>query len=164
MRETWVPNASPLIVLAKIGRLDLLEEEGRTLIVPAEVAEEVRRGPATDPARLAIERGWGGSPVREEADAEVLEWGLGAGESAVLGVARRSRAVAVLDDGEARAAARVLGCQVIGTLGVVLRARVRGRIASAADVLHALVRAGFRLDAAVVRAALLRVCGEPWTE
>jgi hypothetical protein len=34
MIETWIANASPVIALAKIERLDLLLVEGRTLLIP----------------------------------------------------------------------------------------------------------------------------------
>lgn len=40
MRETWIVNASPLISLAKVGRLDLLRAAEREVLIPAAVAEE----------------------------------------------------------------------------------------------------------------------------
>jgi predicted nucleic acid-binding protein len=47
-----VVDASPLITLAKVGRLDLLEASGLQLVVPEPVAQEVRRGDADDAARV----------------------------------------------------------------------------------------------------------------
>ena len=160
--ELWVANASPLITLAKVGALALLAPPGRQLIVPEAVAAEVRAGPASDPARLALEAGFAHALEPAEHDAGVLEWGLGAGESMVIAVARRRGAVAILDDAEARGAARVLGVRVIGTLGVVLLARREGRIESAAAVMRALQAAGLRLDPVLLREALARVVGEIW--
>jgi hypothetical protein len=69
---------------------------------------------------------------------------------------------ALLDDGEARACARALAVPVMGTLGVVLRARRLGRIASAAAVLRAVRNAGLYLDDHVIRAALLDLADEKW--
>ncbi|MDQ3583781.1 MAG: hypothetical protein M3495_20230 [Pseudomonadota bacterium] len=83
-RETWVLNASPLIVLAKSGRLDLLLDRARELLIPEAVAREVGAAPANDPARLALEAGFAGSPQVVQASGDVLEWGLGDGESAVF--------------------------------------------------------------------------------
>jgi predicted nucleic acid-binding protein len=40
--ETWVVNASPLIVLAKVGQLALLERPGHELLIPEAVRDEVR--------------------------------------------------------------------------------------------------------------------------
>jgi hypothetical protein len=34
MIETWIANASPIIALAKIERLDRLHVKGRTLLIP----------------------------------------------------------------------------------------------------------------------------------
>ncbi len=68
----------------------------------------------------------------------------------------------MLDDGEARACARTLRVPLIGTLGVVLRAQRKGKIARAAPVLSAHRAAGLRLDDAVVREALKSSTGEDW--
>lgn len=161
-RELWVVNASPLITLAKVGQLQLLERADRSVAIPEAVVAEIVAGPAGDAARMAIERGFGGAAVAVAPDTEVLEWGLGPGESAVLSLARQRKARAVMDDGEARAAARVLGVAVIGTLGVVVLARAEGRIPSASTVLHALRDAGFYLDDELLRRVLAETVGETW--
>jgi predicted nucleic acid-binding protein len=160
--SVWVVNASPLISLARIGRLDLLEAPALVLNVPEAVVKEVFAGPPSDPARQALERGFGGLPTGTPIDLRVVEWGLGAGETAVLSHALLTGATAVLDDGRARAAARVLGVTVIGTLGVVINARRTQRIDSASTVLRALRDAGMRLDDATIAAALVRSVGEEW--
>ncbi len=161
-RELWVVNASPLITLAKIGQLQLLVRPGATLAVPEAVADEVRAGPEGDAASHAVEQGFGGPRVAVVPDPEVLEWGLGPGESAVLSYARQHHARAVVDDGEARAAARVFGVRVMGTLGVVVLARLEGRIESASGVLRALRDAGLYLDDALLRRVLFQTVGESW--
>ena len=127
MAETWVLNASPTIVLAKIGRLDLLAGPERILLLPEAVALEISAGPEGDAARTAIARGEIPDRRTVTVPADVVEWSLGSGESAVIALARLLAATAVLDDFEARACARSLGVRVIGTLGVVLRARREGR-------------------------------------
>jgi predicted nucleic acid-binding protein len=42
MNDIWITNASPVIALAKIERLDLLWDEGHTLLVPKAVADEIQ--------------------------------------------------------------------------------------------------------------------------
>jgi predicted nucleic acid-binding protein len=160
--EVRVVNASPLIALAKVGRLDLLETPGLRLVVPEPVAQEVSRGEAEDPARVALERGFGAPFEKPPLDPDVLAWSLGAGESAVLAFARAHGGVAVLDDREARVAARVLGVRVTGTLGIVVSAAREKRIDSAADLIHALRSNGLRVDDRVVADALSRYLGESW--
>ena len=63
MRVTWVVNASPLISLAKIGRLDLLSAAEREVLIPAAVAKEILAGPAGDPASVALVARSLGEPV-----------------------------------------------------------------------------------------------------
>lgn len=131
--------------------------------MPGAVAREILEGPAGDPARTALEGGWGLIVNAPAAPAEVLEWGLGAGESSVLSWAlAHPSCTVVLDDGEARACAKTLKVPLIGTLGVALRARRNGRIPAAAPVLAALRAAGLRLDDAVLRQALKATTGEDW--
>jgi predicted nucleic acid-binding protein len=162
--DIWVVNASPIIALAKVGRLYLLHDLCSELLVPEAVVAEICAGPPSDPARQAVEHGWGARVAVDRIAPDLLEWGLGTGETAVLAVVmERKPATAVLDDAAARTCARTLGIEVIGTLGTVLRAKRKAVISSAADVLRALQVAGLRLDNNVIRSALEGV-GETWEE
>lgn len=158
--ETWVANASPLISLAKIDRLDLIAAAGRQVLVPAAVASEIRQGPEGDPARRAIEAGFAAPHAEVAVIPEVLPWSLGRGESAVLSLAHRMGATAVVDDRDARVAATALGIRSIGTLGIVLNARRSGTLAAAAPTILQLRAAGLRLSQSVVSEALWRAFGE----
>ena len=66
-------------------------------------------------------------------------------------------ATAIVDDASARAAARALGLPVIGTLGVVIRAKLRGLVPSAANIIADLRVAGLFLDERNVRDALKQI-------
>ncbi|MCX6066235.1 MAG: hypothetical protein NT121_10855 [Chloroflexi bacterium] len=55
MPERWVVNASPLIVLGKVGQLDLLTKLPQRIVVPDAVVSEIIAGPEGDAARLALE-------------------------------------------------------------------------------------------------------------
>ncbi len=160
--EVWVLNASPLIALAKVGHVDLLAAPGRSVVVPEAVAAEILRGHADDPARRALEAGLGLEVRRAALDPEVMEWSLGAGESAVLSLCRTLSALAILDDREARVAARTLGVRFSGTLGIVVQAARAGRIGSAAPVIRALRAAGLRLSDEAVAEALRQHLSESW--
>ena len=59
MNEVWVVNASPVIVLAKVGHLQLLKVLPDELLLPVPVAMEIQSGPGSDAARQALEGGWG---------------------------------------------------------------------------------------------------------
>lgn len=162
MAERWVVDASPLITLAKAGHLHLLDQLA-SVLVPEAVVREVEAGPGADPARRALENGWGARAAPREIPAAVLEWGLGAGESSVLALAlEESGRTAVLDDAAARRCAHSLGVATLGTLAVILRAKNAGLIPSASQVALALLGAGLRLDEKILKAALERGAGESW--
>lgn len=162
MSETWIVNASPVILLAQVGRLDLLERLCSTLLLPTDVAGEISAGPADDPARQAIERDWGERVATPAIGPSLLEWGLGPGETAVIACAERvASSTAVLDDRLGRLAAKAHGINVVGTLGVVLRAKRAGLIPAAAPVLQSLQEAGMFLRPSLLQQALRRVDETP---
>ncbi|MGH8655727.1 MAG: DUF3368 domain-containing protein [Gammaproteobacteria bacterium] len=162
MDKVRVVNASPLIALAKVGRLDLLTSRGQQLIIPEPVAHEVLAGPEGDPARLALESGFGTPFHPVGLDADVLAWSLGAGESSVLALARSLDAMAILDDRNARVAARALQVRFTGTLGIIIQGAREGHLGSAAELIRELRAAGLRLQDRAVAEALSRALGETW--
>ena len=163
MREGWVLNASPIITLAKVDRLDLLERLVPEVCIPPAVVKEVTAGPEDDPGRRALESGWGKRLPESGSRPEVLGWSLGAGETEVLSAAlEESGWTAVVDDAAARACARSVGVPVIGTLGVVLRAKRQGLVASAGEIIRALRQSGLYIDDHFVRTVLKQVAGEDW--
>ncbi|MGD0652756.1 MAG: DUF3368 domain-containing protein [Thermoguttaceae bacterium] len=158
----WVVNASPVIALAKIDRLHLLHDLCWKLLIPEAVVAEILAGPAIDPARQALERGWIVEVAPHSIVPDLLEWGLGTGETAVLAVAmERKPATAVLDDAAARTCAKAFGIPVVGTIGLILRAKQKAIIPSAADLFRSLREAGFYMDDNLVRSALEGI-GETW--
>lgn len=122
--------------------------------------QEIDAGPVHDSARRALNTGRLGTPVPVEPLATVLEWGLGAGETAVLSLAITQGALAILDDREARRADQALGVPVVGTLGSVLHAARRGHVASPTVLVQGLRAAGLRLDEKAVARAFQAILGE----
>jgi predicted nucleic acid-binding protein len=157
--EPPVVDASPLLVLSRTGRLDLLRLLGDSVIVPAAVAEEVRSH--SDEASRALDsEAWLdvriGVPIAET----ILAWDLGSGESAVLSWAlTHPGSVAVIDDYAARKCGEVLGLPVRGTLGLALLGKQRGHFESAREVVEDLRRGGLYLADELVERAL-RLVGE----
>jgi hypothetical protein len=85
---------------------------------------------------------------------------LGAGEKEVLALGMQvPGAVVILDERLGRLHAEALELAFTGTLGILLRAKVEGRIPRIAPLLEDLDRLGFRLSART-RAAVLRQAGE----
>lgn len=163
MAERWVLNASPLIVLSRVGLEGLLLSLAEQVIVPRPVVEEIQAGPILDPARQRLSAACFTIVDPPPPPAELLAWDLGYGETAVLSWAIANQGwTAVLDDGEARKCARAFSIPIKGTLAVVLMAKLQGLIPSAGEVIQALVNAGFRLDERLIRDALAGTVDETW--
>lgn len=156
-QQVWVINASPLILLGKLGHTDLLEGLANQVRVPDAVYAEVAAGRDDAGADAALI--WAQTRrVRDLAvPASILGWDLGAGESQVLAHCLAGGHLAVLDDGEARAAAKVHSVPLVGTLGVILRARQAGLISAARPLVERLLDSGSYLAADLVRQALAKV-------
>ena len=162
MKERWVVNASPMICLAKAGQIDLLLKLPGEIIIPAVVAEEIIAGPQGDPARQVLASGKF-IIVETGTLPEILAWDLGKGETGVLSYTKSNPGwTAIIDDLAARKCARSLAIPFIGTLAVVLLAKKRGLVASAADVMRSLQAAGLRLEDEVIRVAMKQIVGEDW--
>lgn len=162
MSERWVLNASPIIVLARVGQEHLFDALAHEVVVPRAVVDEIQAGPTGDPARQVVASGQftlvAATPVPE-----VLAWDLGTGETAVLSYAlEESGWTVILDDAAARKCAQSFGLSVKGTLAVVILAKQHGLIPSAADVLRSLLKYGFRLEEGVIREVLSRTVDEEW--
>lgn len=147
MSARWVCNASPIIALARAGRLDLLTEAGSEFVVPAAVAGEIRAGPEGCPA-VAWVSGAGARFVQgvESRDPAITAWDLGQGETEVLSWTRAHPGFeAILDDIVARKCAAAFRIPVRGTLGILVLAKRAGRLAAVAPLLSLLEQAGFRV-------------------
>lgn len=154
----WVTNASPLIFLAKLDRLDVLKRAASAVLVPSVVIDEVLAVP--DAAAAAIQestRTWLEVRPATETDFErFLSSELGDGEAAAIALAAEEKGRVLLDDHQGREWARRLDVPIVGTLGLLLAARVQGEIPSLRDEIEALRRAGFRASQQLVEAVLVQ--------
>jgi predicted nucleic acid-binding protein len=128
-----VTNTSPLILLAKIERLDLLGQLYETVLVPSSVYDEIRirSGRETEQVQTLIQSNML-HLRRAIADmVNSLPVDLGRGERETIALAIETDAdLVVVDDQEGRRIARNRGLRVTGTIGILIEARERGLIAS----------------------------------
>lgn len=162
MSELPVVNASPLIYLAHARLFHLFGQAGFPAVrVPSAVTLEIKRRGPQDPTVLAMQA----SPWLEEVDdveahPRVVAWNLGPGETSVISwAATHPGCSAILDDLAGRRCAETLGVPLVGTLGLVLRAKRFGRIESARPLVIKLREAGMYLSDRVLDRAL-RLVGE----
>jgi predicted nucleic acid-binding protein len=158
-------NSSPLILLGRISRIDLLAALADRVVVPRAVLEE-----------LAVKQGqdWIARTVLTDPGIEVVDdvptpsdvrkWNLGAGESAVVAFCLANTGYrAVLDDLRGRRCAQSLGVPLFGTLGVVVDARRQGLVPLARPLIAAIRGVGYYIDDKLIEAALSEV-GESWAQ
>ncbi|MGH8470330.1 MAG: DUF3368 domain-containing protein [Gammaproteobacteria bacterium] len=156
MPDQAVVNASPLIFLARAGRLEFLQLAAPEILVPAAVATEIRQFGADDPAVQALESTpWLKMVEVPAVPPPIQAWDLGPGESSVLAYAVAHRPmIAIIDDLSARHCAEVFRIPVSGTLGLVLTAKKRGVIPFARPALEHLRQSGMYLLDRVLNRAL----------
>lgn len=124
--------------------------------VPQQVYDEVAGSMHTDSAahRLA-DAGWIERASTGAIPTSIVEWDIGAGESAVIALAMGiPGATAVIDDLFGRKCALAHRIGVIGCVGLVIAAHRRGDIADPKSVLLELRSAGMRLSDSVIDRAL----------
>jgi len=145
-----VVNATPLISLALLGRLSLLNEMFDEVVVPRADHEEVVQGGAGKPGADALaEADWlKVVSVDVSITIEPLLLGLDAGELEVLLLARQIEPDwVIIDERLARRVAFAMGLPVKGTLGILLAAVLAGLLSrqEALDDLRRLVDRGIRI-------------------
>lgn len=132
-------NTSPLIALAKIRRLQLLKDLYGTVVMPPFVKVEcIDNGkeigaPDAYEIEKAVQEGWIKSAAldrkwKTRVNNLMQRAPIGQGEAEALIIAREKGIPVVLDDADARALARALGIEHVGTLMVPYEAVIKGLI------------------------------------
>jgi uncharacterized protein len=157
-----VSNTSPVTNLAAIGQLDLLRRIYGAVLLPRAVLDELNRGPNQPPVAEAETRGWiSVMPVANKALVASLLVDLDAGEAEAIALAVESHAdLLLIDERLGRQVAARFGLKTVGILGVLLKAKHDGHVASVKSAMDALkLEAGFYVDDELYQ-AVLRTAGE----
>lgn len=158
-------DASPLIGLARIGRLDLLTLLPPPISITTAVWDEVTRD-VTKPGIAAIQQAAAAGTFSVVLAGNPAEYPfLGRGEAQTLSAARMVGAAVIMDDAEARRfrdndpALAVAIPSMITTVGLVLLAKRAGAITRVQALLDALMAEQLYVHPAVYEQAL-RAAGE----
>lgn len=155
-----VSNTSPLLNLEIIGHLDLLRQQFGQVLIPRAVLDELKietNFPGAQEIGQALSSGW---VIRQEvADinlVRVLKHDLDDGESEAIALAIQQNAdILLMDEHDGRAMAKDMGVSVIGVLGILLRGKQNGQVASVRAAIRALRQnAGFRVSNHLVQQIL----------
>ncbi len=144
-----VCNSSPLIHLAKIGKLGLLRKFFDEILIPEAVYREcILEGGMRDDAKRIVGAKWiRVVGIENIALKKALNTVLDEGESEAIVLALQESAELILiDDYEAREFARTYGLKITGTIGILIKAKYEGDISNMGEVLEKLKRTGFWLS------------------
>jgi predicted nucleic acid-binding protein len=115
MQKTILSDTSCLILLEKIGELELLHEVFGEILITQEVADEYG---LNLPHWISVQ-----NPTNKTYQ-KILEASVDKGEAS-----------AIIDDLKGRNLAETLGIKITGTLGVILEAKLSGKIKSVKPLL-----------------------------
>ena len=160
---TIVSNTSPIINLAAINQLILLQTLFDHIVIPQAVYDEIAVTGAGEPgAREVQEFDWiSAYKVSNRPLVDSLAIELDAGEAEAIACAIELKANRLLiDEQRGRTIARRLGLSVIGIIGVLIEAKRQGFVMHVKPELDALIaQAGFWIDRALYQ-QILRHAGE----
>lgn len=159
--SAWVIDAGPLLFLAKLDRLELLPQAGGVYIAEAAFAETQQYSDEAAATIAQAAQEWLTVSVVQNRQAVQLllaDMDLGEAETIVLATELSADRV-VLDDMDARRFVQRTGLAVIGTVGLLLSARLRGNIPSLQAELDRLEGFGFWISPELT-ARLLQTAGE----
>jgi hypothetical protein len=152
-----VSDTGPLIALAKINQLALLQKLFDDVYIPPTVHWELLAKHSPESVRLdkAIQQGFiqvTEPPVlSQEAQATIQH--LDKGEQAAIALAHEKPALLIIDERLGRSAARKQGLTITGVVGLLIQAKRAGYIPQVLPLLHALRERGYWLSDRILKVA-----------
>lgn len=149
MKEPVVSDSTCLIGLERIGELNILSALFEPIMIPPEVEREF----GSKFSWLQTEN------LMSNLLATALCLVVDSGEAEAIALASEKSCLLISDDKQARAAAKRLGVTVIGTVGVLVRAKQNGIVSAIKPILDNLELNNFFISRAL-REEALRLVGE----
>lgn len=162
MKPEAVSNTGPLIALAQADLLDLLPALFESVSVPEAVRDEINAGPPGAIRFNEMSRRCSVLGVEPDPAPDPLLTGiLDRGEAAVVLLARSRKAdVTLLDERKGRKiAADVFHLNVIGTIGILIRAKRQGLLPEVRTPMDRIRESGYYIHDRI-RERALRLAGE----
>ncbi|MDM8530178.1 DUF3368 domain-containing protein [Anaerolineales bacterium HSG25] len=157
-----ISNATPLITFARIGRLDLLQEMVKQLVIPVAVEQEISgyRPTIYGTIDLAKEDWITVKTVVSPKQVQLLLPTLDQGEAEVIALALEQKARLVLiDELAGRQVAQSLGLPITGSVGVLIQAKQTGKIQAIKPFVDKMTQQGIYFSARFI-AQVLKSVGE----
>jgi predicted nucleic acid-binding protein len=144
MSDVVVSDTSCLILLSKIGQLELLQALFEKILITPEVAIEYTE---TLPEWIHISES--NSKLIPE-----LDYKLDSGEATSIRPAKEKRATLIIDELKGRRIAQQYNLKITGTLGILIKAKQFNRISTLKPLLDQLKDQGFRISNRLYNRAL----------
>jgi len=156
-----VCDTSPITNLAAVGRLELLKKLFGVVLITESVRDELQADGGVYPGSNVASLDW--VEVRTASNRTMVDQlrktiHFGEAESIVLALECKADLV-LLDDADGRSAAQQCGLTVMGTLGVLIRAKRMGFIPVVKPILDDLIAHGFFVRDSVAQ-GILKIVGE----
>jgi len=146
MPKTIISDTSCFIILSKIGELELLHRVYGQITTTIDIATEF--GEALPEWVEIVE-------VKDKPKQLLLELQIDKGESSAIALALENpESIIILDDIKARRVAAKLGITYTGTIGIIVKAKLRGIIPSIKPIINNIKQTDFRLSEEIETKAL----------
>lgn len=137
MQKVIISDTSCLILLDKIGELDLLQKLFGQITVTKEIADEFNK---ELPAWFSIQA------PKNRMYQVILEASLDKGEASAIALAvEEEDCLLIIDDYKGRKYAEKLHINITGTLGILINAKLSGHIVSVKALLEKIKKTDFRI-------------------
>ncbi len=146
MPKTIISDTSCFIILTNIGEFELLHKVYGEIITTIDIATEFGE---TLPDWVEIVK------VTDTYKQQLLELQIDKGESSAIALALEiPESTVILDDIKARKIASRLGINYTGTIGVIIKAKLKGIIPSIKPILEKIKQTDFRISVDIELQAL----------
>lgn len=147
--EVIIADASPLIAFSAIGELELLQNLYRTVTITDIIRGEVH---ADLPSWIIV------STKYDLQQFQILQLELDPGEASAIALAfSNPNCKIIIDENKGRSVAKRLGLNVIGTIGIIIKAKDQGVIVSGKVIIDKLIEHGFWLSEELIKQVLIRL-------
>lgn len=146
MHKTIISDTSCFIILTNINELDILHKVYQKILTTQEIAIEYEEAL---PEWVEI------VTVKDKYRQQLLEMQIDKGESSAIALALETPdSTVILDDYKARKIAQQLGIIYTGTIGVIIKAKLKEIIPSIKPLLEKIKQTDFRLSSEIESLAL----------
>ena len=146
MPKTIISDTSCFIILTNIGELNILQKVYGKIITTPDIADDYSQ-PLPEWVEIVT--------VKDKYRQQLLEMQIDKGESSAIALALETPGCTIiLDDYKARVVAKQLGINITGTIGVIIKAKLKGIIPSIKPILEKIKQTNFHLSKEIELQAL----------